>query len=296
MSQNGINNKEGQTPSDTYLAYKKSLLTFESLPDEDLEGEVAKQIIEEFKTIAIAYASSPFGFRKIETLRKEIHSEEWAKNQTEENKQKTKSERRQLSILVDKHPKNVALEEIISIVAFGKNQVKDSRVYSPSLNNVPLEIATALENQELSLAHFIRALKIHQALGADIPIIDGSVLWHCFFIKGRWEDTVKKTIGYFSSKKMAYLAIANLIFKKSEGATHETPWGILDNIDDPTEWNSKRLEWFSQATFQDMIDWYCKVEKIDEFDFYIKKHQVASMPLGTFEPKGLMDVDLEEEN
>ena len=295
MSQNRINNEEEQILSNTYLAYKKALIAFEALSDEDLEGEVAKQTIENFKAVAIAYASSPFGFRKIENLRKEIRGKKWAKNQMEENKQKTNPPSRRFAILVDNYPKNVALREIISTVTLRKNQVKDLKVYSPSLNHVPLEIATALENQDLSLAHFIRALKVHQALGADIPIIDGSVLWHCFFTKGRWEDTVKKTIGYFSSKKMAYLAIANLIFNKSEGATHETPWGILDNIDDPTEWNSKRLEWFNQASFQEMIDWYCKIEKLDEFDFYIKKHQVGVMPLETFEPKGLMDVDLEEE-
>ena len=81
MSQNRINNKEEQILSNTYLAYKKALIAFEALSDEDLEGEVAKQTIENFKAVAIAYASSPFGFRKIENLRKEIRGEKWAKNQ-----------------------------------------------------------------------------------------------------------------------------------------------------------------------------------------------------------------------
>lgn len=292
---------DGQLPptaEELYFEYEEARIAFEALDESELLSDVGRQVIGDFETIASYYALSKFGYEKVKALDAKIHDIEVTRvlNDIDEKKI-TKSQRRKLMSSVEELPKVLALSNALSNGAFHlKSRYKSVEIKStPSIENAPTEIAEALENQNLSLKHFFDALKVHQALGADIPVIEGSILFHLFLSKGRYEDYQEDTIGYFASRREANLALAEFILKESEGAARQTPWGLLSEIDDPVIWDTARFEWFNNATLLDMIEWYCdKEHEGDSVDFHTVRHVISSKSNSSFEPKELMEVNLED--
>lgn len=212
--------------------------------------------ISEITLTAKAYASTPFGYKKIELDIIKLWEVERAK----------------LNIPAEDLVANLELSEklhsegIISILSDSLNlgsrvnrqysekeaEIKKLAFFNPSLASE--ELKKALEEQNLSINTFFSAIKVSRALGANIPAIEGSNIFELSYEQGSYDSWHRQSIGFYSTREQAEIAKANFIYTDTEDADN-TPWGNIKDYLDPAEWESKRKEYF-QENFDKVIEWY----------------------------------------
>ena len=275
-----------------YLRYARALEAFESLSG-DLSYPENTIIMRDFKTLALLYASTKFGNEKLVVLRKKISVAELIDGDARGKSYKETT----LWTMID--PKIKLLDAVILQGLYNINmQIKqENKIHTTSLNafteTASQEISLALQNQNLSLQHFVSALKVHVALGGEVPVIAGGVFWEPRITFGVLPPNYEQEgLGYHATLASAHLAIYNLIVTNSETLTKDTPWGDFDKIGEPSEWNRLRLEWLSQMSFPEILSWYKQANFPIKIDFLIKKHTISSLTPPLVELKGLHQINL----
>ena len=283
-----------------YPAYKLAENALLALDEKETKSEQGKRICSEYLKIAEAYASTLFGQVKLYKLRLKLYDTQRAKMEEDALKNGESFNKKEFIEFWDN-------EDNISIIvsdamALGKSNLnrewgldeRDKERFSiASAIHAPKKIKATLEKQGLNVGDFFNALRIQVALGGEVPAVDGSQFYRLYTTEGKYEDYREYTIGYYSTKEAAHIALAELIFFESEGASTVTPWGFIDDFDDPAPWNAVRLQWFQSATFQEMINWYTSFEhKGEEREFYLTEQSVSPRPPLPFAPKGLMEAKL----
>ena len=279
-----------------YPAYKLAESALLALDKDDTESEQGKKICSEYLKIGGAYASTPFGIAKLSQLHTKLHTASW-RIREETLRKDDLFDKGTFSGFWDKEG-NIS-SVVTTAMSTGESNLirkgeRNAGQVSPILEiHAPKEIKTALERQGLNVGDFYDALKVQIALGGEVPAVDGSQFYRLHISEGGPEDYSERTIGYYSTKEAAYTALAGLIFLDSEGTYEPTPWGLINDFDDPALWNNVRLQWFQSATLQEMINWYTSFEhKGEAFEFYLTKQSVSPRPPLPFAPKGLMEAKL----
>ena len=281
-----------------YPAYQKAEEALLLLDPSQLDSEDGDRVIQEFFEIAKQYASTVFGQRKLVLLECKLQDLEWGKLEKEARIDESKIERK---VRLRGLKKDVRIITANEAILFGKKNLKLEEdenykarqlISDASAFNAPIKTREALVKQDLSVKDFYDSLKISGALGAKILAVDGSTFYRLYTSTGSYEDYFEYTIGYYSSKEAAHIALAEAIFSASEGAESTTPWGLLNDFSNPGDWNTVRLQWFQNATFAEIIDWYCKVERVgEELDIYLVELNITPYPKSTFPLKGLTEVE-----
>ena len=273
-----------------YPAYSEALAPFKALTS-DWETAESQKIIRDFENIATLYSATLFGYEKVLNLRDEIYDTD----------SKTLPQDDVLEMLKASAtlPRMVAINNAINdgglIRLATELREKAKKVHKPIIEDAPVEISKAFERENLSLADFFESIQIYQALGAEIPAIDGAIFWQLQSSQGNYETYREETIGYYGSKKAAHLALYDFIVKESAKAKSETPWGILEHVDNPADWDRARFAWFEEAYFSEVLEWYIGEEHMGEMlRFQLIKCVVSTKPEEIVEPKGLMGVNLEQ--
>ena len=286
-----------------YPAYKLAENALLALDEKETKSEQGKKICSEYLEVGGAYASTLFGQVKLYKLRLKLYDTQRAKMEEEALKNGESFNRKEFIEFWDNEDNiSIIVSEAMSL---GKSNLKregglderDKERFSiASAIHAPKKIKTTLERQGLNVGDFFDALRIQVALGGRVPAVDGSQFYRLYNTEGKYEDYREYTIGYYSTKEAAHIALAELIFLESEGASTVTPWGLIDDFDDPAPWNAVRLQWFQNTTFQEMINWYTSFEhKGEERELYLTEQSVSPRPTSTFTPKGLMDVELQND-
>jgi len=213
--------------------------------------------ISQITLAATAYASTPFGHKRIELDITEFWEIEKAKLKTPvedfvtnlELTQKIYSQKGIIYILNDSLNKGSALNR-----EYSEKEIEIKRLvfFNPSLASE--ELREALVEQNLSIDTFFSAIKVSKALGASIPAIEGSNVFELSYEQGSYDSWHRQSIGFYSTRGQAEIAKANFIYTDTEDADN-TPWGNIKDYLDPAEWQSKRKEYF-QDNFDKVIEWY----------------------------------------
>lgn len=115
------------------------------------------------------------------------------------------------------------------------------------------------------------AISIAIALGAEVGAIPGSRLYQALASEGSWSDYRETSLGYFGDEVGAQNKVIEWTFVQTEwDPNSDMPWGkrprenypsgVVNLGHDLVEWNAARKEWFTNNSFENILEWFNKAE------------------------------------
>ena len=126
------------------------------------------------------------------------------------------------------------------------------------------------------------AISIAIALGAEVGAIPGSRLYQALVF---WSDYRETSLGYFGNEVGAQNKVMEWAFAQTEwDSDSDMPWGKRPRKNYPTgavnlghdlvEWNSARKEWFTNNSFENILEWFNEAEFGENANIEIVVHVV----------------------
>lgn len=260
--------------SHLYPAFAKAFKAYE-----DTQDNLTSEVVSGLTLAAREYASTSFGYQKINLYLHDLYEQEASRRGI---KDLDLIERLVLQQEIYATGLVALLNEALSKGyelrrEYDDKEAEIKRLSTPSVANASPDLRRALEEGGLSLEVFFAAIKVAKALGSDIPAIEGSTLFEASYSKGRYEDYQEVSLGYYPSREQARMAIQQYLFDVSEDE-EETPWGNIKDFDNPTDWETKRIDLFENH-FEEVEAWFATDRfGSDGVDFDIKTHYVDTAP------------------
>lgn len=228
---------------------------------------------------ARAYASTPFGAKKINSDIEKFYSEEVEGLVIEDSiksmisiSQSIYEGSGMVALLNESLKKGYELSREYDL---REQEIKQASIMQ--ISTASPELCKALEEQNLSLDTFFTALRVAKALGADIPVLEGSSIFEVTYTTGSYDTYYEGSLGYYPTYEQANKVIEEHLFRVSEDE-EETPWGNIKDFDNPLEWENKRLDFFRNH-FDEARQWFASDRYGTEGEtFEIKTHQVGMAP------------------